>query len=335
VLWTCNDLSGIDPAILRRMTLIIEIRTPTVPVRARIWRKVAAETGIDLDEAAIERFARLYDAPPSVAANAARAAKLAQGGAVEAEIAINGAMSVLGLAPRLSGADPGDFDAALTNCAEDLDRLTTDLARPGAPRAWSLCLQGPPGTGKSLFARHLAARLGMEVSQKRASDLLSCWVGDTEKQIAQAFAAARAEGALLVFDEADSLLSERGQAQRSWEISQVNEMLTWMESHPLPFVCTTNLMERLDQASLRRFTLKLRFETLEPVQAALAFARFFDLPPPGRLPEGLAPGDFATVRRRRALRGAADATTLMRWLEEEVEAKGPRPRPIGFGRALN
>jgi transitional endoplasmic reticulum ATPase len=76
---------------------------------------------------------------------------------------------------------------------------------------------------------------------------------------------------MLIIDEADSLLSDRREAVRSWEVTQVNEMLTWMENHPLPFVCTTNLMDRLDQASLRRFTLKLRFEPLTPAQAALAF----------------------------------------------------------------
>jgi hypothetical protein len=149
-----------------------------------------------------------------------------------------------------------------------------------------LCLSGPPGTGKSQFARYLAARLGMEVMQQRASDLLSMWVGESEKQIATAFQTARARRAMLVIDEADSLLSDRREAVRSWEVTQVNEMLTWMESHPLPFVCTTNLMDRLDQASLRRFTLKLRFASLSPVQTKLAFERFFGIVAP------------ATTRRR-------------------------------------
>ena len=49
-----------------------------------------------------------------------------------------------------------------------------------AGRGFSLCLQGPPGTGKSAFARYLAERLGLEVLQKRASDLLSPWVGEPE-----------------------------------------------------------------------------------------------------------------------------------------------------------
>ena len=52
-------------------------------------------------------------------------------------------------------------------------------------------------------------------------------------------------------------------------------MLTWMESHPLPFCCTTNLMDRLDPASLRRFTFNVKFDYLDPSGIALACARFF------------------------------------------------------------
>lgn len=81
----------------------------------------------------------------------------------------------------------------------------------------------------------------------------------------------------------------------------------------------------------RRFTLKLRFEPLDPVRAALAFRRMLGLEPPGLLPEALTPGDFAVVRRKAALFGAeADAARLLRWLEEEAAAKGAAPRAIGF-----
>jgi transitional endoplasmic reticulum ATPase len=170
----------------------------------------------------------------------------------------------------------------------------------------------------------------MEVMQRRASDLLSKWIGDSEKQIAAAFATARRQRAMLIIDEADSLLLDRRDALRSWEVSQVNEMLTWMESHPLPFVCTTNLVDRLDQASLRRFTLKLRFDPLTRDRAAYAFERFFGLPVPHLPPEWLTPGDFATVRRKRELFRSADVGCLMGWLAEEVEAKGVVRRPIGF-----
>lgn len=330
IVWTCNDTAEIDPAVLRRMTLAIEIKTPNRPVRARIWRRVLDETGLKLGADAVERLSSRYLAPPAVAANAARAAVLSEGGEAAIEEAMGSVLQLLGIGPGVPDADTRGFDPALVNCKDDLARLTERLVHPGASRQWSLCLYGPPGTGKSQFARHLAARLGMEVMQQRASDLLSCWVGESEKQIAAAFQAARMRRAMLVIDEADSLLSDRRGAVRSWEVTQVNEMLTWMESHPLPFVCTTNLMDRLDQASLRRFSLKLRFEPLNLVRAALAFERFFGTASPRCLPDGLTPGDFATVRRKRDLLGVADPSVLADWLDEEAEAKGKWARPIGF-----
>jgi SpoVK/Ycf46/Vps4 family AAA+-type ATPase len=330
VLWTCNETNTIDPAVLRRMTLALEIKIPSQPVRARIWRRVSAETNLRLDEPAISRLAKTYSAPPGVAINAARAAMLAAGGITEIEDAMAGILRLLDIPPALADADASDFDLALTNCRDDLPGLIERLAAPEARRNWSLCLYGAPGTGKSKFARYLAAKLGMEVVQHRVSDLYSKWVGDSEKQIAAAFAAARAQRRLLVFDEADSLLQDRRNAVRTWEITHVNEMLTWMESHPLPLVCTTNLMDNLDPASLRRFTFKLRFDTMTRPQAALAFERFFGMPVPGPLPDGLTPGDYAVVRRKAELLGVPSPATLVEWLKEEVSVKGLRTAEIGF-----
>jgi AAA+ superfamily predicted ATPase len=330
VVWTCNDVAAIDPSVLRRMTLAVEMRTPGRSARARVWNRVLDETGLTLGADAVERLSSRYSAPPAVVANAARAAVLSGGGEAAVEEAMGGVLQLLGIGASIPDADASDFDPALVNCDSDLVGLTARLVRPGASRQWSLCLSGPPGTGKSQFARYLAARLGMEAMQQRASDLLSMWVGESEKQIAAAFQTARARRAMLIIDEADSLLSDRREAVRSWEVTQVNEMLTWMESHPLPFVCTTNLMDRIDQASLRRFTLKLRFASLGPAQAALAFERFFGIAAPRRLADDLTPGDFATVRRKRDLLGVAGPSALADWLDEEAEAKGTRVRRIGF-----
>jgi transitional endoplasmic reticulum ATPase len=267
VLWTCNDVQHIPPAVLRRMTLALEIKTPNQAVRGRIMGRALLAENVQVADEAVRDLTARYPAPPAIITSAARAAALAGGGAAEIELAMAGVLRVLHIAPTTDERSRGSFDPALTRCDTDLLALADRLATPGAPHNWSLCLHGAPGTGKSLYARYLAGRLGMEVMHRRASDLLSMWVGETEKQIAEAFADARREGAMLIIDEAESLFADRRDAVRSWEVTQVNEMLTWMESHPLPFVCTTNLMDRLDQASLRRFTLKLRFEPLNTEQA--------------------------------------------------------------------
>jgi len=82
---------------------------------------------------------------------------------------------------------------------------------------------------KSAFGKWIANLLDAPLIIKKGSDLLSMWVGGTEKNIANAFEEAERENAVLVFDEVDSFLQDRREANRSWEITQINELLTQME----------------------------------------------------------------------------------------------------------
>ena len=155
---------------------------------------------------------------------------------------------------------------------------------------------------------------------KRASDIKSKWVGETERNIASAFEEARDKKAMLIFDEADSFLQNRNNARASWEVSQVNEMLTWMESHPYPFICTTNLMDSLDEASLRRFTFKIRFDFLNKKQANLMMENFFDIETDLEL-QGLTPGDFATVKKKVDFLKINSEKEIIKMLQDEVKVK--------------
>ena len=332
-LWTANSAQRTHPTLLRRMMFAIELRNPSHAVRTRIWARQLARHGIKAGRDQAGALAREFDVTPGVAAGATAGAKLVDGGGVEAV-----RLGVWSLARLMSGGQPpqrapAEFDPNLVHADLDATALAERLARWGVRRA-SLCLSGPPGTGKSAFVRYLAERIGLEVVQKRASDLLSMWVGETERLIAAAFAEAREDRQFLVFDEADSLLADRRFAHRSWEVSQVNEMLTWMESHPLPFACTTNFSERLDAATLRRFDFKIALGYLTPDQARTAFRSFFGLAPPAELDESrsLTPGDFAVVRRRaEVLDCLQNASALARLLREECDAKPDRQRRVGFG----
>jgi len=334
-LWTCNDLDGFDPALLRRLTFTIEMRTPAEKVRARIWGRLAKNEGVALDTAICAKLARELPEPPALVANALRAASLGGGGVEDLRLAVREiAKATHGGVERAPNApnDGPQFTPALINADTDILRLGARLTHKDAGRMVSLCLSGPPGSGKSVYARHLAKEMGLPVVQKRASDILSKWVGGSEKNIAAAFSEARTEGAFLIFDEADSLLSSRQMAGQSWEVSQVNEMLTWMESHPLPFACTTNLVTRLDPASLRRFTFKITLKPLSCAQLGQAFTQFFKLPAPSGLDrlESLTPGDFANVQRRAHALGVTDAEELLAELEKEVRAKPDSPKAFGF-----
>jgi DNA polymerase III delta prime subunit len=224
------------------------------------------------------------------------------------------------------------YDPRLSNAETDLKRLAQQLAA-SPDRAWSLLLSGPSGTGKSAFARHLAELMGIEIEERRASDLMSLFVGETEQNIAEAFAIAADRGALLLIDEAESFLYRREAGQRSWEVRQVNEMLVQLEHQRAPFVATTNLADNLDVATQRRFTIRTTFKAMTPNQAKALFEATFALCWPQRLPlhEVQTPGDFAVVAHRARLLGERDPVILVRWLLEQIEACGETAKgPVGF-----
>ena len=335
-LWTVNDAGQVSDAILRRFMFAFELRLPTADVRQRIWARQLEINGIEAAADAVRRLAAAFEATPGVAAGVTAAARLAGGDMDAVCRGVRSLSRVLGC-DRSPQTVPERFDLALVRADMDPAALADRLAS-SRERRFSLCLQGAPGTGKSALVRYLAERLGLEVVQKRASDLLSKWVGDTERHIADAFAEARASSAFLVFDEADSLLADRRFAERSWEVSKVNEMLTWMENHPLPFACTTNLVDRLDPATLRRFVFKIALGYLAPEQAVAAFRRYFGLAAPASLASlaTLTPGDFAVVRRKAEVLGQLeDPLALFAMLHAECDAKREGMRGIGFRAAVS
>lgn len=329
-LWTVNDVRAIPQTVLRRMMFAVKLRQPSVQVRARIWVRQLAEHGIESGKEDARALATEFDVTPGVASGATAAARLSGGGLTAVRRGVRSLARVLSAEKPPQGT-PERFDPALIRANGNPVKFAEDLVESGQ-RRFSLCLQGPPGTGKSAYVRYLAERLGLEVVQKRASDLMSCWVGETEKQIAAAFAEARAAESFLVFDEADSLLADRRFAVRTWEVSQVNEMLTWMENHPLPFACTTNFGEHLDVATLRRFIFKIELDYLTPKQATAAFRTYFALTPPAEVATltTLTPGDFAVVRRKAEILNLLQAPKeLAAMLRAECEAKPSKLQKTG------
>ena len=332
-LWTSNSARETCETVLRRMTFALELRQPPSQVRAHIWKRELARHDIKATEQDARSLAKEFDVTPGVASGAIAAASLCGGDLATVRLGVRSLSQVIaGEKPPANQGPPERFNLALVRADIDPAGFADRIVKSGG-KHFSLCLQGPPGTGKSAFVRYLAERLGLQVTQKRASDLMSMWVGQTEQLIAAAFAEARAEGSILVFDEADSLLADRRGAVRSWEVSQVNEMLTWMESHPLPFACTTNFGENLDPATLRRFTFKIALDYLTPDQSQAAFHTYFALEPPPEVSDltTLTPGDFAVVRRKAEILGhLQDAKALAELLHDECEAKPDHSSKMGF-----
>lgn len=335
VLWTSNNISEIDPAVLRRMTLAIELKKPPARQRGKILQKLSKRVGVDLSDNEIDNLAQKLDTTPAVLENALKAAKYAGGNSQQVERAALGIVrAVSGVSAKTKAVTPV-FDPVLSLANCDLFKLTDKLIKSKS-HAFSICLSGPPGTGKSAFARYLAGHLGLEIIQKRASDLLGPYIGQSEQQIAEAFDEAIEAKAFLVFDEADSFLFDRTQAHRSWEITQVNEMLTWMENHPLPVCFTTNLMERIDTASMRRFTFHVRFDYMNKIALKQAYNVFFlidNISDDALKFENLTPGDFAQARKQAQVLGLMqDEKAIINLITEISQSKPGTSTHIGFMR---
>ncbi|WP_172122503.1 ATP-binding protein [Devosia sp. 919] len=335
-IWISNFPERLGQSIVRRMLHAVQFPEPDTAARLRIVARLAQSTGLQLEASDTKQLAALA-APPAVVESGLRAARLAGG---QGALAVASTRSVLKALGRggvpAEREDKPEFDLGQSSADMDLVMLASRIEAVGTSPL-SFLFSGLPGTGKSAFARFLAAKLGMETLEKRGSDLFGMYVGETEKRIAEAFAEAGELGKFLILDEVDSLLADRRGAQRSWEVSQVNEILTWMECHPLPFAATTNLIERLDPATQRRFTFKVNFKPMHQDQAMRAFRSYFGCEPPECLRQlhPLTPGDFALVRRKALVLGESAPAALVGMLATEVEAKlTQQSRPIGFAAAI-
>lgn len=333
VIWTTNNVYDVDPAFLRRMTYCIKFEKLNEEQRLHIWNNILKQNKLKIGKETLNKLNEEYDVYPSIISNAVKTVKMIDGGDEDFSDIIESVASVVSKKNEVKNKKDNkleDYDLSLINTNTNIPNLTDKIKECGKLN-FSLCLYGEPGTGKSLYARYLANQLGLEVIQKRASDLISSWVGETEQNIAAAFSEAKSKKAMLIFDEADSFLQNRNNAIRSWEVTQVNEMLTQMESYEYPFVCTTNLMDSLDEASLRRFTFKVAFNFMTKEQVKKGLKHFFDIDTDVFI-KGLTPGDFATVKKRVEFLNIKDEKEIYKMLQEEVKVKKSKTlqNTIGF-----
>jgi len=342
-MWLSNSIRGLDPAFIRRFDMVFELPVPPKKQREGILLNSCGDL---LDAASISRIAEAESLAPAVVAKASAVVRAISSdlgqlrSAAAFERLICNTLEAQGHKP-IARHDPNRlpevYDPFFIQTDTDLAVITTGLI---SSRSGRLCLYGPPGTGKTAYGRWLAQQMDVPLLVKRASDLMSPYVGENEKNIAQAFREAEREGALLLIDEVDNFLQDRRGAKRGWEVSMVNEMLTQMESFPGVFIASTNLLEGLDQAALRRFDLKVKFDFLRFDQAWELLCRHCAelalAPPVAELNARIAclsqltPGDFAAVLRQHRFRPIESALALVGALEAECVVKEGTKRPIGF-----
>ena len=316
-LWVTNRIEQIDPAFRRRFAYHLELRSPPPGAREGVVRKTLE--GVHVSEAYVAKLTARKGLTPAQIRTAVRFARLAlvqdlasDGTAVRLEQLIERQLQnadvALGNRPENTGRrSVTTYDLAMLNVETryQLPRIIEALKSRGHG---TLCFYGAPGTGKTALAEHMAEVLQRPLIIKQASDLMSKYVGETEQNMAAMFREAEAEKAVLLLDEADSFLQDRRGAQRTYEVTEVNEMLQGMERFRGIFICTTNLLDSLDQAALRRFTFKIKFNPLTAPQRELMFVAEALAGDSAALTDALrtslakltqlCPGDFAAVKRQ-------------------------------------
>lgn len=341
--WLSNSIEAIDDAHIRRFDLVIEIPNPPLAQRKQMLRECG---GGKLSDQLIEHLSTHEQVTPAVLERAVRVGRSVGNRASKKldnmiRCIVDGTLKAQGLEKLQSNEGsllPSFYSPQWINADHALDGLVDGLrAHPQA----RLCFYGPPGTGKTAFGQWLAQELGKPLIIKRVSDLVSPYIGMTERNLADAFERAQQEDSVLLLDEVDSFLQDRRKARQSWEITAVNEMLTQMESYRGLFIASTNLILDLDEASLRRFDLKVHFGYLAATQVQALFAahlKALALKDPQnnaatrlRGEAYLTPGDFAAVARRGRFKPFASADELARALLVECRLKSTgQQRPIGF-----
>ena len=327
MVWIVNSIEHLEESVSRRFSFSLKFKSFNKLQRVQVWNNSVKnqKVGRFLTNEAIEDLANRYSTSPGVIEQVIRKVKESK---KYSDVNFRSSV-VLALESHISlqhgGYSSKDVRSTDKNFVLDgLNLINTDAKalveelsgfneyskKPlkHGPVSMSLLFYGPSGTGKSALSKYIASHLDKEIVVKRASDLFSKWVGETEQNIRDAYEEAQSKKAVLIFDEADSLIFNRDRANNSWELSFTNEFLTWMETYQGIQIFTTNRLKDLDNASLRRFNHKVEFGYLKPDGNIIFFNKFF-APLIGREPDrntllelkslcSLTPGDFRTVRDR-------------------------------------
>ena len=362
IFWITNRFGSIHPSTMRRFSFSMEFKNFSEKNRFKVIKSELTRKGVNdyFTEEELRDLCRTYSVNAGGIINAVNI--LDEDNGLDKKDSLKVVKTVLRNHERaVTGKDQAEkgrkdfrtYSLEGLNCSEDLKEVVSVLKRYSDVRetekaysigAASLLLYGQPGTGKSEFVYYLGHKLGKDVLLRRASEIQSMWVGQTEKNIADSFRTADKEGAVLFFDEADTFLFPRKEASHSWEKSFTNEILTQLESYRGIVAFATNDMEGLDHASLRRFRFKMEFRFLNPDGIMHFYEKILNPFVKGNLPltdeesgilksiKNLAPGDFAVVRDRYDFRCGASVNhrELIEALKSEVRYKSGEKKAVGF-----
>ncbi len=265
----------------------LHVRLPPEPVRVQLWGD-ALPRDCRAPDLQIDHIARAFHlSPGEIARSATEARTIAERdqGRTVTHVDLRGGVE------RLLRNDLGDLARRITITGswsdlvlpqQDMDRVEEFISRKkfgqvvygtwgfgeriGYGKGLIALFSGPPGTGKTMLAGLIAQALDLDLYQIDIAQVVSKWVGETEKHLAKVFEQAERAHAVLLFDEADSLFAKRTEvkgANDRYGNMAVNYLLQQLEQYTGVAVLTTNKDSALDEALQRRLTLHLRLEIPE------------------------------------------------------------------------
>jgi len=288
-------LLGKPPAAVQQRCILTEIRKPLSGEQRDLWRG-ALMNAAEMDDTALLPITAHFDFSAEDIAAAAEEARSEMKNAASSQtlwqICRHRARGGLeGLAQRITPhATWSDLVLPAPQLAILHDTVRQVRHRNTVYEQWgfagkserglgiSALFAGESGTGKTLAAEVLAGELGLDLYRIDLSAVVSKYIGETEKNLEQLFAAAETSGAVLLFDEADALFGKRSEVKDShdrYANIELAYLLQRMESYRGLSILTTNLKSSLDTAFLRRIRFVVQFPFPDVTQRTEIWRRIF------------------------------------------------------------
>lgn len=355
IIWISNKINAIDDSTKRRFSYSLEFSPLSFTQRKKVWEIQVQKQGIDFlkeeDLTELARNVKVNSGGITLALKDVAGMKTLK--TIPEKIKVLKTIltqhqsfttdTTVGILKKSS-----KYSLELVNCDFPLDKLlthagnflsnTSDFHQKGVFNL-NLLLQGPPGTGKTEFVKHMGDALDKEIIVKRASDIRSMWYGESVRNIARCFREAQDSGNILFFDEADSFFGAR-ETETSHHAEETNELLTQMENFKGILICATNFTQKLDQASMRRFNFKVKFDYLNQAAKKNMFLSYFsehfssepDEATWRRLESipGLTPGDFKVAYQKNVFNEKRSPNAFLDELSTEVSYKKAVSKKVGL-----
>lgn len=234
----------------------------------------------------------------------------------------------------------GDIDQLLAWIEHSEEILGAFGLRKNLKRGYRVLFYGPPGTGKTLTATLVGKKVGMDVYRVDLSQVVSKYIGETEKNLSNIFDQAESHNWILFFDEADSLFGARTQTNNSNDRAanqEISYLLQRVEDFPGIVILASNLKSNIDEAFSRRFQNAIYFPLPEPEERRILWSNIFELTPVENRDElfdefaekyELAGGALTNVARYAALsalmngRQVVNRDDIQRGLAKELQKEG-------------